>query len=389
MILFLGSGVSLPSRLPRVDELTREVLSGEWYKHTDQLFYSGRNPSFIDADPTLVIQRFLRFLKGLADSGFAKEGRAEANYEDLFFICKQLQEHEDGMGRNMSILPFLESMRLSLEQFPINQGHMSAYHSPLHALSSMSCTLIQSVVRIKLHTSMDPVGLDLVLELSKSAGTTIVTLNHDLLVERVLRDNGISYCDGFGEPDGDVRWFDERLFEPTDAPVLLKPHGSIDWFFFFPTDNASRPRGTAIPVGNDRINCVTKDGTRLDNYGNPEFLTGVGNKIGSYNSGIFAEMMFRFHEVLKYERQIVMSGYGWKDQGINVRLVDWLLMDKSRKLFLLHQQPEEFLGYLTPLTFRRDKLLKRGQLIEIRKWLCDTTVNDLTDAGLILGKSDT
>ena len=144
------------------------------------------------------------------------------------------------------------------------------------------------------------------------------------------------------------------------------------------------PPGTAIPVGNDRFNCRTQDGTLLDNSGNPEFLTGLGNKIGSYNSGIFAEMMFRFHEVLKSERQIVMSGYGWADQGINVRLVDWLLMDKNRKLFLLHERPEEFLGRFTPLTFRREALLQKGQLIEIRKWLCNTKIEDLTGAGLIL-----
>ncbi len=386
MIIFLGSGVSFPTRLPGVGELTHAVQSGEWHKHTDQLFYRGVNQSFIDANPTPVIQRFLRFLKGLADAGFAKEGRAEANYEDLFFICKQLEEHEDGMGRNMSILPFLESIRLSLGQFTINQGHMSGSHSHLLALASISCTLIQSVVRIELHTDKEPRGLSLVPELAENVGTTIVTLNHDLLIERVLRDCGISYRDGFGEPDGDVRWFDERILEPAEGPLLLKPHGSIDWFFFFPNGEPNRPPGTAIPIGNERDNCRTRDGVLLTKSGNPEFLTGVGNKIGSYNSGIFAEMMFRFHEVLKSERQIVMSGYGWADQGINVRLVDWLLMDKNRKLFLLHERPEEFLGRLTPLTFRRDALLKRGQLIEIRKWLCDTKVEDLTGAGLILGK---
>ncbi|RYD77729.1 MAG: hypothetical protein EOP84_15180, partial [Verrucomicrobiaceae bacterium] len=356
MILFLGSGVSLPTQLPGVDELTRAVLSGEWHKHTDQLFYSGRNPSVIDADPTLVIQRFLRFLKGLADAGFAKEGRAEANYEDLFFICKQLQEHEDGMGRNVSILPFLESMRISLEQFLVDQRHLSGYHSPLHGLASMSCTLIQSVVQKTLHTVRDPVGLDLVLELVENTDTTIVTLNHDILVEWVLRDGAVAYRDGFSEPDGDVRWFDEKLLRPGDGVVLLKPHGSIDWSSFFPTGGTNRSPRMAILVGNDRFHSRTQDGDMLDNSGNPEFLTGVGNKIGSYNSGIFAEMMFRFHEVLKSEQQIVMSGYGWADQGINVRLVDWLLMDKNRKLFLLHERPEEFRERLTPLTFRRDDL---------------------------------
>lgn len=370
--------------MPGVVALTNSILTGKFYKHTDQLFYSGVNQSLADADPTPTIQRFLRFLKGLADAGFAKEGRDEANYEDLFYICKQLQEHEDGIGRNMSILPFLESIRLSLGQFGINEGHHTGMLSHLFELASSACTLIQSVVRIELHTDKEPVGLDLIPALARGNDTTIVTLNHDLLVERVLKDAGISYRDGFGEPDGDVRWFDEKQLEPQNVTRLMKPHGSIDWFFFFPKGNTSKPPGTAIPLNNRRVDARTSDGFLLSNYGNPEFLTGVGNKINSYNSGIYAEMMFRLHEALKTERQIIMSGYGWADQGINARLIDWLSKDRKRKIFLLHERPEEFVNRQSPLRHRREHLIEMGQLIEIRKWLCQTKVEDLKAYGLVL-----
>ena len=111
--------------------------------------------------------------------------------------------------------------------------------------------------------------------------------------------------------------------------------------------------------------------------GTPQFLTGVGNKFASYNLGIYAEMMFRFHETLKATNSIVMSGYGWGDRGINTRLIDWLSGQKERRLFLLHERPEEFVEKQTSLTIRRDHLKQQGQLIEVRKWMQNVTLAEL------------
>lgn len=384
MIVFLGSGVSLPTGLPSVGQLTGSILTGEWHLHTDQLFYRGRNNNPAFKDPTSEVQRFLRFLKGLADAGFAKERRDAANYEDLYYICDQLTEHEEGMGRNVSILPFLESIRVSMGQFSIDHRHTTEILSLLHTLAGLSCTLIQSVVRMDLHTAQKPLGLDLVAELAKFPTSTIVTLNHDLLVEKLLTDLSIDYRDGFGKPDGDVRWFDGELLAPGNTTRLLKLHGSVDRFFFYPSKNSSRASGIGIPTHQSPQHCKDADGGFLSVPGNPEFLTGVGNKDGSYNLGVYAEAMFRFHEALKSDRQIVISGYGWGDRGVNARLMDWLYADQSRKLFMLHERPEEFVERQTPLTFRRESLKVREQLIEIRKWLCDTTMDDLVDAGLVM-----
>jgi hypothetical protein len=116
----------------------------------------------------------------------------------------------------------------------------------------------------------------------------------------------------------------------------------------------------------------------LSNWsGEPLFLTGIGNKIASYNTGIFAEMFFRFHETLKSTDTIVMSGYGWGDRGVNVRLVDWLFASPAHRLIVLHENPDEFLTRLTPLTFRREWLVQQSRLVEIRKWLKDVTLGEL------------
>ncbi|MDZ4289107.1 MAG: hypothetical protein U0984_14160, partial [Prosthecobacter sp.] len=66
MILFLGSGVSLPTGLPRVGELTEAIMWQHWHLNTDQLFYSGKAEAWSMADPTETVQCFLRYLKGIA-----------------------------------------------------------------------------------------------------------------------------------------------------------------------------------------------------------------------------------------------------------------------------------------------------------------------------------
>jgi hypothetical protein len=351
---------------------------GEWHKHTDQLFYPGRINDFGMADPTDSVQRFLRHIKGLADAVHAKRGLDPANYEDLFFLVQQIADQERGEQRNAAVDAFGAALRLDVHAFPVNQGHSDGYPSVLTALAAMAGNLIQSVVRHKLATANAPVGLDLIRDVTAREPVTIVTLNHDLLVERVLRDAGIPFDDGFGIPDGEIRWFHEQNLTPRGAPRLLKLHGSINWYRMAMKAGANREPKVVIPLNGDPWHCKTANGEALDNWsGDPLFLTGVGNKAASYNLGIYAEMFFRFHEALKANRIIVMSGYGWGDRGVNTRLMDWLFDAADRRLVLLHEKPEEFLLRLTPLTHRRDWLVQQGRLIEVKKWLKDVTLADL------------
>lgn len=380
MILFLGSGVSVPTGLPRVDALVEAVLWGDWHRGTDQLFYRGKCQDFVMADPTESVQRFLRHVKALADAAHAKRGIDPANYEDLFFLLQQVVDQERGEHKNSAIEPFIAGLRSEVEFFPVNQGHTGMSSSPLTVLASMGCNLIQSVVRHELSTDKTPVGLDLVCELARREAVSIVTLNHDLLVERSLAVAGVDVVDGFGVPDGEVRWFEHSLLAPSDKTRLLKLHGSINWFRMSKKQaNESVPK-TAIPLNLDPWHCKTAANETLSNWnGEPLFLTGVGNKMASYNLGIFAEIFFRFHEALKSTDTVVMSGYGWGDRGVNTRLIDWLFDDSKHRLVMLHENPDEFVERPTPLTHRRDFLRDRGQLIEIKKWMKDVSLAELDE----------
>ncbi|MDA8632421.1 SIR2 family protein [Verrucomicrobiales bacterium] len=382
-ILFLGSGISLPTNLSGLAELTNAVLHEEWQFSSDGLFYPGRNQNLIEEDPTDSLQRFLKYLTGLADSGHALQGLDRSNYEYLSFIVRPIFDHEHGQSRNAAISPFILEVQSQLSRFPVNQDHTNGYETVLSGMADLASKLIQSVVRHKLMTQNAPVGLELVKELARFADVTIATLNHDLLVETALTEAGISYEDGFGDPDGEIRWFDEGRLDPTNNPRLLKLHGSINWFHMAEKSQNPQTPKYVIPQKADPWHCKTASGEALDNWsGGPLFLTGVGNKPTSYNLGIYAEMLFRFHEALKSAENIVMSGYGWGDSGINVRIVDWFFANNSNQLFLLHEQPESFIEKQTALTHRRDRLKNRSQLIEIRKWMENTSLADLVNQGL-------
>lgn len=378
MIIFLGSGVSRPTNLPGVNDLLDAILWGEWHKHTDQLFYPGPNHQLYTDDPTDSVQRFLRYLKGLVDATHAKRGQEPANYEDLFFLIKQIGDQERGESRNAALESFIEAVRSELHAFPVDQMHFMGGLSFLAAMAELASVLIQSVVHHKLATKENPKGLDLIVEIAAQHPVTVVTLNHDLLIERVFDDAGISFDGGFGAPDGDVRWFEDEKLNPSGKVRLLKLHGSINWYELVRKNDPDQRRKTVLALSGDAWHWKTADGETLQSFeGMPLFLTGVGNKIASYNTGIYAEMMFRFHEALKSANSIVMSGYGWGDKGINTRLIGWLSDKKDRRLFLLHERPEEFVEKLTALTNRRDRLKERGQLIEVRKWMQNVTLAEL------------
>lgn len=221
-----------------------------------------------------------------------------------------------------------------------------------------------------------PVGLDLVLELAGSSRISrldIVTLNHDTLVEHLLAHAGIPFVDGFSDPDGDVRWYDESVYD-TDARVrLIKLHGSVDWYRFA-RNNTSSP---AILLGADPATAKDGTGKALQSwFQTPSFLAG-GQKEVWYQHGIYADLHYRFHEMLRRADRMVMSGYGWGDTGISNQLERWLERSPGKRIVLLHEKPEALVDRSKILAVGYDGLVRRRQLIPIGRWLSDTSLSDI------------
>lgn len=251
----------------------------------------------------------------------------------------------------------------------------------LYHLAVEGARFIEWVVVEALHTE-HTIGLDLVVELANSHEIDrldIVTLNHDTLIEKLFTENNIRFVDGFGHQDGDVRWYDDSVYDAKNARVrLIKPHGSVNWHSFIVN---GRPH-PAIVVGQNsnplqRYNEKSKE--LKSHVKTPSFLSGA-NKILSYNKGIYSDMFFRFHEFLREHELMVMSGYGWGDIAINYRLMNWLDYNRRNTIILLHEEPENLTTRSLQLDESYKSLVRVGQLVPVGKWLSDASLTDIHTA---------
>ena len=372
-ILFLGSGISLSSGLPSVTDISKKIYSGNYNYHKGELQdfkYVAEN--YKEDETILRIRSLLKLIEQLdhdliSDSGPFKMGaklyhsgalfKNMTTYEDLYFIISEIAKTSQGLSNNS----MTNAMILHIEA---NAGGILTGDSKYERIIDLNklctkCTdyLDWLIPKILIHKRVE--GLDLVLDLAKSGkNISIITLNHDLLIEDLFQKNGISYDDGFD--NNSSREFSDFVgFNESSTIKLIKPHGSINWMF----DKAEICRLNTLDV------LEQKDYRLL------KILTGT-NKILSYNMGVFSEMFFYMHKSMAVSNRMIMSGYGWGDEGINMRLNRWIDKDNS-KLIILHQNPSQLQESSYSLSSIMDNYIKNGKIICINSWLSNVKYSDI------------
>jgi hypothetical protein len=383
ILLFLGSGTSLKSELPNTHEITYNILSEKWYEHTDQNFYPGQHPNeyFRASDITPRVQKFLNILKEFSDSYYRDRRDSDSNYEDLFYLCQQINDNQTFEIDNPVIAPFVNQLHnklVGLEIYPSIPPIKKRID--IKYLSDRAISLIQSVVWNSLLPQKEPVGLDLILEIiDKFPTVNIATLNHDLLIEKLFEINHIEYCDGFGKPEGQIKYFMPNLYDSDDRIKLFKLHGSLNWYRFREEKNDIIIDKFGMALSNDPSHLRDSNGHFVNVLdGIPLFLTGSYNKMLDYNFGIFRKIHFKFDDALDNTKTIIMSGYGWNDRGINGRIFEWIGSSTENRIILLHERPENLKNYSKSAMWHRyDDLVKTKRLIPIKKWFSDVKYSEI------------
>jgi hypothetical protein len=391
LILFLGSGVSLDSGLPSVEDLTHSLVQGVYHQDSYNHFSPGYQPDpHLGApDVTPRIHRLLELLTEHDEGDIKRVGYSpsmdcssgaifrgeKTTYEDLFYLCEQMRLWNIGLVDNSLVTPLMEVIERKAGPLLAGVGTLVRL-SELGTLAEQACYFIESVVANELR-SKNLVGFDLILELATAPyieELNIVTLNHDTLVEQFLDENGIHFIDGFGRRDGDVRWYDESVYDESRARVkILKLHGSVNWYSFS-VNGRLRP---AIFLGTDVTN--TKDGEGVElkpQFRRPSFLSGISKAVW-YQKGIYADTHFRFHQLLRQCKQMVMSGYGWGDTAINFRLDTWLDQNRNNSIILLDRTPYELVDRSLIMAAGSDFWTRSGQLVPIQRWLSELSLSDI------------
>ena len=395
LILFLGSGASRPSGLPLVGGIGDLIFRGSYHRDESGDFREGsprRRSSHHNGVPQ--IRRLLRLLarydtfdrtqvigsypkgKGFASSGAIY--RTATTYEDLYALCWEMHQWMQGLSDNALTTPFLQLITKAAGTLA-GTGSLRKRMLAIGHLAHDASFYILWVVARALHASRI-IGLDLILELAKSAAVarlTIVTLNHDDLIEQLLHRDQIDVIDGFGERDGDVRWYDDALYDDAEAKIrLIKLHGSISWYRFV-RSGAAWPAVLCSGSVAGAVDGMSKSLKTLSQL--PFFLCG-GRKEAWYQHALYADLHHRFHEELRRCDRMVMSGYGWADTGITNQLERWLDQRASNRLVLLDEKPEDVVVRSPLMAMSYDSFVAKGQLIPIRTWLCKTSLPDIEAA---------
>lgn len=179
--------------------------------------------------------------------------------------------------------------------------------------------------------------------------------------------------------DGDVRWYEPLRLRKEGAKItVIKPHGSIEWYLMSRRQRSHHIDTHAIPGIADVDHCRDITGRMIDNIGSsPQFLSG-GMKELIYHSGIYADMQSAMLNALDISHRILMSGFGWNDLGISLRLQNWLDRNPERKIILLHKNPDKLRQYSRGLRLvDTDSPIRRRQLLFVNKWFSETKLDDI------------
>lgn len=317
-IFLFGSGIS-PA--PGVNDLTGKILTadlhrdcnaGPWYRGSPRVCSGGAN------DPQIV-----RDFLGLLRQHVAKSRGIELDkisYEDIANLCVQLDYNSDTL-RNPAIMPFAQLLR---ERLALDAEAFAWL--PSAALDWMAWSIHYEFTKPELADIAQPKiraiqsFADFVTQ--RAASSVVVTLNHDTFLEAAF-DYQVQM--GFSKPAG--AHFSPDLLAQQDAhkPKLIKLHGSIDWF----SESGRIVRHQKWPD--------------LHPDWRPILLSGTISKLEDYNYLLFPWLWAEFQNSLRQTRRVVVSGYGFKDLGVNTRLTDWLDHYPDARILILHPKPEDLM----------------------------------------------
>lgn len=351
LAFLLGSGVSCPAGVPTTAGLTQAVLGGAGYaRHTDGSYFKGQALYEHLGEPDSHvphISSFLRWLMCYVSPYYDRSLGRRANYEDLYYLVGQIHDEEVGDLDNPLVFDAQRDIRPRLCECAecISRTSHSSLNISLVTLEILN--YIAGVVGMELAAPDGPANYLHFLCGALRAGTSvqvcIFTLNHDLLVERFLSSQNIAVIDGFGPPINSVRYWNPQLFRARlEGCVMLKLHGSIQWFRFRPDGGDGSDERIGLPEACDIQHTIGPDGQSqrvVDQR--PLMLIGTFNKIPEYTGSVFSDLFAEFRQRLAEVGTLVVCGYGFGGKGINGQVIEWLYGLPSRRILLVHPAPED------------------------------------------------
>src|SRR3990170_7564928 len=384
IVFLFGSGVSVPAGMPKFHEITERVLSGEGIFSSGETFTKHKS-TFIKEENVPQIVKFLHKLKTKIEEYYKKHKfKLDTNYEDLYYMTRQIYDSQVGEYDNPAVQPLVDKILPDIKSLLERTNTRSEW--TLSKLAEAAMKYIEYAVCDLLHKEPKPLDylacIKEACEDNRLSSVDIFTLNHDTVLEKCLKKNGIQFTDGFFKPDGEKhRYWKPSLFNSRSFKVrLLKLHGSIDWLRFG-LEYAIDWSGDSIVIPSDLQAVVITDAKgrkllALDKR--PRLLIGTYNKMLEYNSGIYRELNYQFYRSLSNVKQLVICGYGLGDRGINTQVVDWLYSSNNRRIIVVDPRPETLKNkYLSSISNKWDILISTNKLRVLPKGIKQTSWQEI------------
>lgn len=178
----------------------------------------------------------------------------------------------------------------------------------------------------------------------------IFTLNHDILLERLLKLNGMDYTRGFSKDNSPIHANGKPL-EFYDGNFnkkirIYKLHGSLDLYKF---NHHSQHANVFYPIGSydyfttlnyyDKHNSIRvnpETGEELQNYNFDivlKFITGTDKNEIINNDTMYKQMFAIYERVIAETETLLVSGYSFCDEHINRSLkqnLDLIFINQRR-----------------------------------------------------------
>lgn len=330
----LGSGVSCACGYPSTNQLTDAALEGsEFHFGPNEVFTNNRKLGVRIGGSAILqfVTSLLRELEFSFPDYCSKFRRRTATYEDLFSVIAQVRDFIWGKFDNPAIRPMADRLLKCADHIVSSSndpdaGEWSGQDVILHA-----CNYIRDVVWIKLS--------DCKPDRSKIEGLTsflldrsphpidIYTSNHDLLLYDELMRRGVRVETGFVDGGGGLHYWRQEAIWKSDASVRLAHlHGALTWRIF-------RSNRSVRPVWPDFS--TLPDPPRFEEE-RPLILCGTVSKLLEYSLGVFSELNAALYAMLDSVDKLVISGFGFGDQGINNRVIEWFHGDAGRSILIIH-----------------------------------------------------
>jgi hypothetical protein len=373
VMFFLGSGVSFAAGYPCVNKITQSLMHDTWEWTNRSCLYrvscanANEHPSPDDielrnamaktlpekARTTQCDQEFLRFI-----ANDAREiGCKQVTYETLYDVCSDLDNLANGIVDSPMARHYAKHLQTIInEKMPADAWHQNPSE------------FIRQVVIYWTSKPREPKGLYLLREAVADTALKqidIVTLNHDCNIERSLKSWGFDFDQGLRPTNNRLLMDFTSLAKSTQRIRLLKLHGSADACVSIdPVACQCWPSTAEATAKQQALQLPLAIGHDL--------LIGTMSKLIAYNFAA-ADAVLVLRLWLSQHRNIIISGYGWRDLAVNAWLLDWLDRKGNRCSLLHNQRLDTIMADLIDKHKRPfQESTESGALRHVDKWFQDS-----------------